>query len=205
MEQEGERLKSYSTAVYFHRVHEIYFPQLAEQWKYLLSIQWRYFETRVKQRPDQHGAGAHRIIINGKKNQHKTNKPTTTPHWKLTHSAQKAALLWRCFISEPHLGDLINRLCWLPRRKWNIHSHGWILYLPRLCTHSPTPACFPITSQTPSQSRTSCRLTGGRGVAKGASLSQKLSENANLVIFPGQTKAEAARLCSAVPRVNWHF
>lgn len=39
MEQGGERLKSYSTAVYFHRVHEIYFPQLVEQWKYLLSIQ----------------------------------------------------------------------------------------------------------------------------------------------------------------------
>lgn len=39
MEQGEERLKSYSTAVYFHRVHEIDFPQLAEQWKYLLSIQ----------------------------------------------------------------------------------------------------------------------------------------------------------------------
>lgn len=65
MEQGGERLKSYSTAVYFHRVHEIDFPQLAEQWKYLLSIQWRYSETRVKQHPDQHRAGANNFIING--------------------------------------------------------------------------------------------------------------------------------------------
>lgn len=75
MEQGGERLKSYSTAVYFHRVHEIYFPQLAEQWKYLLSIQWRYSETRVKQHPDQHRAGANHFIINGgkKKKTHKKN------------------------------------------------------------------------------------------------------------------------------------
>lgn len=65
MEQGGERLKSYSTAVYFHRVHEIYFPQLVEQWKYFLSIQWRYSETRVKQHPDQHRAGANHVIING--------------------------------------------------------------------------------------------------------------------------------------------
>lgn len=78
MEQEGERLKSYSTAVYFHRVHEIYFPQLAEQWKYLLSIQWRYFETRVKQHPDQHGAGAHHFIINGKKKPKKTKNHNHT-------------------------------------------------------------------------------------------------------------------------------
>lgn len=71
MERGGERLKSYSTAVYFHRVHEIYFPQLAEQWKYLLSIQWRYSETRVKQHPDQHRAGTNNFTINsgGKKPQ----------------------------------------------------------------------------------------------------------------------------------------
>lgn len=140
MEQEGKRLKSYSTAVYFHRVHEIYFPQLAEQWKYLLSIQWRYFETRVKQHPDQHGAGAHHFIINGEKNTRK-QKTATTPHWKLTHSAQKAALLWWCFVSEPHLGDLMNRLCWLPRRKCNIHSHGWILCLPT-SVHTQPHSCL---------------------------------------------------------------
>lgn len=136
MEQGGERLKSYSTAVYFHRVHEIYFPQLAEQWKYLLSIQWRYSETRVKQHPDQHRAGANHFIINrgGK-------KPNNRKHWKLTHSAQKAALPWRCFISEPHLGTLWTDCANYPEEsETSVWLDGFYTCgCPCLCTH--TSAC----------------------------------------------------------------
>lgn len=66
----------------------------------------------------------------------------------------------------------------------------------------PNSAAFPRRLPNPSRYSTFRSLTGG---VEGAPLSQKLSENANLVIFPGQTKAEAAQLRAALPRVNWHF